>query len=209
MGGASQLGNVIVRAGKVTAALSPAEARWLRRHVVEPVFPEKPMKGARPVGMGSGTVALFAAPPVAFDAAARANPIYRRLSPVLVMAASSVLLVEVRKNGRIDVQGSAVGGNAHSCSLGGRNLRFDRATGWFVGEDQGDAGTGARPPERHVPVVAFSADRAEVYERGRPSDEKDLGFSHFGLCGTRAAFDRMIRITLPPARARRLFDTWG
>jgi hypothetical protein len=201
-------GPLILREAEAKGILAPAEYRWLHRHISRHEWPEKPLKGARPAWMKPGAQALFATAPIKFDPIARASPIYRRILPVLVEGAWSVLLVKVRRNGRIDIAGGAVGGNAHSCSLGGRNLRLEGSTGWFVGEDQGDGSFGARPPERPMPLVAFSGEQAEVYEGGDPPSELDWGFSHFGLCGARARFERMIRLPLSGDQAKRLYDTW-
>jgi uncharacterized protein YjbI with pentapeptide repeats len=201
---------LVVREAKSKMALSPAEYRWLRRHMSESESLPDSLKGSRPAWMQPGTATLLAAPAIGLDPAARASPIYRRMLPVLVEGSSSVLLVEVRRHGRIDVEGSATGGNAHACSLVGRNLRHDRATGWFVGTDQGDQGTGAPPPDHPMPIVAFSDDRVDVYEQGHPWEDKDwIGFLHFGLCGARASFARMIRLPLSPAQAKWFYRAWG
>jgi uncharacterized protein YjbI with pentapeptide repeats len=201
-------GPLIVRENEAKATLSTAEYRRLRSHISNYDPPGTFLKGSRPAWLRPGATFLLAAPPIELDPAARKSPLYRRLLPVLVEGASSVLLVKVRRNGRIDVSGSAVGGNGHMCSLDGINLRFDRSSGWFVGEDQGDQSFGAPAPERPVPIVAFSSDRADIYENGHPWGEKDWGFSHFGLCGARAGFSRMIRLPLSAAEAGRLYRTW-
>jgi hypothetical protein len=84
------------------------------------------------------------------------------------------------------------------------------SAGWVVGEDQGDQSTGTPPPDPAVPIVAFSDDRADVDENVHPGQDQDWeGFLHFGLCGPRAGFDRMTRLTLSSEQAKWLYRAWG
>jgi hypothetical protein len=64
-------------------------------------------------------------------------------------------------------------------------------------------------PDRSLPTVALSDDRAND-ESGHPSQDKDWkGLLHFGLSGARAGFDRMVRLPLSPAQAKWLYRAWG
>jgi hypothetical protein len=106
----------------------------------------------------------------------------------------------VNSDGSVKASGSAVGGNAHLCSLGADGLRF-RRDGWYAGVAK-EAGRTSPPA---VPVLRFWEDRAEVFENGHPRDEAllDAGFGSFAQCGARAGFDEMIRVPYPPAGAHR------
>ena len=198
-------GPLVVREGEAAVTLSPAEVRWLRGHLFEREEMAQPLKGTRPRWMRPGAIAIFAAPPIRFDTTARASALYRRMLPVVSEGAKSLLLVVVRPGGSIDVSGSAMGANAHLCSVDGNNLRYDARTGWFVGTAQPSGGSGGPRPPRPVPLVAFTGEEAEVFEKGRPDPKEEPGFLHFGLCGARAEFERMLRLPVGPAEARRIY----
>jgi hypothetical protein len=72
------------------------------------------------------------------------------------------------------------------------------------------AGSLESPPDRPLPVLALSDDRADVDENGHPPDDKDCrSFLPFGLCGARAGFDRTTRLPLSPAQAKWFHRAWG
>jgi uncharacterized protein YjbI with pentapeptide repeats len=153
-----------------------------------------------------GAAALFVAPPVQFDAAFRAGPLYARLIPVLIGAAWSHAVVRVRANGRIDASGEALGANGHSCSLGGERLRFDPATGWYSGPQQSGPDVPAPWRTRPMPVLLLWGSRAEVYANGHSGEggEGDPRRSDYASCGARAGFSEMIRIPASAAEIARI-----
>lgn len=160
-----------------------------------------------------GTYALFVSPAVEFDDAFRETALYRRLVPVITGSASSHVVVRVNPDGSIDARGDAIGGNAHTCSLGGDNLRFDPATGWYSGPQEAHA---QDPPDwrgRPMRVLLFWDDRGALFQSGHPrwggEDGGDPRVSDYASCGARAGFGEMIRVTLPQDELRRRFDAYG
>lgn len=164
-----------------------------------------------PPWLRPGTHAYFAQPPAVFDEAFRGDPLYRRLVPVMTGAAWSRVLVRVNADGTIDAYGDAIGGNAHSCSLGGERLAFDLRTGWYSGPQPTYDDD---PPEwrgRPMPVLLFNGDEAEVWQAGHVRFETPYGdprSSQYASCGARAGFGRMVRMPLPEAEARTLFESY-
>ena len=163
-----------------------------------------PPQWARP-----GAYAHFVQAPIDFEPAFRGDPLYLRLVPALVASAWSQLLVRVNADGTIDARGDAIGGNAHSCSLGGDRLTLDPATGWYSGpqpvaDDDPPAYRG-----RPMPVLLIDGDEAEVWQNGRFTVESEWGdprVSNYASCGARAGFGRMVRLPLPEAQIRANFE---
>jgi len=154
-----------------------------------------------------GAAALFVAPPVAFDEAFRAGPLYARLVPVIIGGGWSHAVVRVNPNGTIDATGGAVGANAHSCTLGGEGLRFDPVTGWYSGPQRSGADVPLPWRTRPMPVLLLWGERAEVYENGRSGpggEEGDPRPSDYASCGARAAFSEMVRMPVSAAEIARL-----
>ena len=164
-----------------------------------------------PAAPPPGEVHFYVEAPVEFDDGFRDDPLYRRLVPALIHASWSRASVRTNADGTIDVRGDAIGGNAHSCSLGGDRLRFDPATGWYSGPFRA---TGAEPAgwrDRPMPVLLLWGERAEVYLRGRGTfgaTEGDPRASDYASCGARAGFGEMIRMPVPRAEAQRRFDAY-
>jgi uncharacterized protein YjbI with pentapeptide repeats len=202
IGSARRLGPLIVRAGEIEARLAPAEFVALQsfvhrnhdRH-------ENPDRGGS-WSMRPGSTALFVSTPVRFDPGFRKSALYRRLVPVLAASPQSRVLVSVGRDGRVDAVGEAVGGADHMCSLNGRDLRLDRATGWYSGPQKPSK---RDPPEwrgRPMPVLRFRGDWAEVHHFSHYKDPREV-VSDYITCGARAGFGEMIRLPLTSAEARR------
>jgi hypothetical protein len=202
MGPARPLGPLIVRAGEVEAQLSPAEFRTLQRYAHgRGERPAEPVPGG-PAVLRPGTTSLFVETPVDFDPAFRSTPLYTRLVPVLAGNPDARVLVAVRRDGRIDAHGEAIGGANHLCDLHGEGLRLDRRTGWYSGPHKPWE---KDPPEwrnRPMPVLRIRGEWAEANVH-RDADGRDPRSSDYVMCGARAGFGKMIRLPLTSAEARR------
>jgi uncharacterized protein YjbI with pentapeptide repeats/uncharacterized protein len=164
-------------------------------------------------GMGTpawarpGARALFVSQRRAFEDSFRSDPLYRRILPVIVADASARVIVRVRADGTIDVDGDATGGNAHSCTLGGERLRFDPRTGWYSGPYEARADDPREWSARPMPVLRFIGDTAEVYRNGVAGwgeDSLDPRPSEYASCGARASFDEMVRVPVSEAELDRM-----
>lgn len=131
-----------------------------------------------------GQSAWYVADEVAFPDEFRADPLFRRLVPVLGGAADYAVKLTRERNGTYSATGGSLGANAHMCSLGATGLRFDPASGWFA--------------VRGVPLLRIVADEMDVYGFGRPDDRSPDGLDELVSCGARASFGTM-RL-LPGAR---------
>jgi hypothetical protein len=153
---------------------------------------------------------LFIGPAIEFDPAFYAEPLYQRLLPVLIGAASSRVMVRGNVDGTIDARGDAVGANAHLCSLTGNRLFYDRYNGWFSGPYRPTDDDPAEWRSRPMPVLLFWEDRAMVYQHGRPyaGDTGDPRFSDYASCGMRASFGELMQVPLGEEEAVRLFETF-
>jgi uncharacterized protein YjbI with pentapeptide repeats len=163
----------------------------------------------RPEWARPGVYAYFVEAPIRFDPAFRSDPLYLRLVPALVGSTWSSVVVRVNADGTIDARGEAIGGNAHSCSLGGDGLALDPATGWYSGpqpvaDDDPPAYRG-----RPMPVLLLDGDEVEVWQNGHFSVGSEWGdprVSNYASCGARAGFGRMVRMPLPEAEVRAIFE---
>jgi uncharacterized protein YjbI with pentapeptide repeats len=202
IGPARNLGPLIVRAGDVEARLSPAEFKAVQPFVHSLREPGGVPPAGRPSWLRPGATSLFVEAPVRFDPAFRGTALYRRLVPVLAGNPISRILVTVRRDGRIDAEGDAVGGGDHVCGLDGKGLRLDRSTGWYSGPHKPFE---SDPPEwrdRPMPVLRFRGEWAEAYIQ-EFADRRDPRISDYITCGARAGFGEMIRLPLTGAEARR------
>lgn len=202
IGPARRLGPLIVRAGDVEASLSPAEFKSLRPFVrrTSASLPHPVEGGAS--GLRPGTTSLFVETSVQFDRSFQTTSLYRRLVPVLAANPISRIVVTVRGDRRIDVDGDAIGGADHMCSLHGKGLRLDRSTGWYSGPHEPYE---RDPPEwrgRPMPVVRISGGRAEAYVHAS-ADPRDPRMNDYIMCGARAGFGKMVRLPLTSAEAIR------
>lgn len=131
-----------------------------------------------------GQTAWYVSEEVAFPDEFRADPLFRRLVPVLGGAADFAVKLTRERNGTYTATGGSLGANAHMCSLGASGLRFDPATGWFA--------------VRGVPLLRIVDQAMDVYAAGRPDESSPAGLDDLVSCGARASFGTM-RL-LPGAR---------
>lgn len=159
-----------------------------------------------PAWLRPGTYALFVDPSVSFDEAFRADPLFRRIVPVLLGLGWSQVAVRVNADGSLEAVGSAVGANAHSCSLGAAGLRLDPANGFYSARPTAGPMRG-----RPVPVLLVHGDWVEVYAAGRADPSSPLGeaASDYASCGARAGFGEMLRMPVSQDEARRRFEEGG
>jgi uncharacterized protein YjbI with pentapeptide repeats len=204
-------GPVIVTGGDEAVPISVEEYRSLLPFFRDPAEVEEPPadKGGERLGKEPpGTVLYFIDHPQSFADGFRTHPLYARLLPALIASAWSRLSVRFNSDGTVDAVGEALGANAHSCSLGGKGLRFDPATGWYSGAQEGDPDVPAPWRGKPIPVLRFHGDRAEVWRMGRGGDgEGDPRESDFASCGARAAFSPMLRVSPTSARVQRLLES--
>lgn len=188
--------------------LSPAAYRAILPHIEPPREARGDttiVRAGRPRWARPGTRALFVSADVGFDDGFRAGPLYRRLLPVIVRAASARIVVRIAADGSAGVKGEAFGYNAHGCSLDGERLAFDPATGWLSGPASVRAGDPPAWRTRPKPLLRFQGDRAEVYAGGHPQAEEDLWLLDHIQCGARARFDvDLVRVPATPADFARL-----
>lgn len=204
IGPALRLGPLTVRQGAVEASFAPAEFAALRPFVHTYDGELRERRESAQSWMRPGAAALFVETPVRFDPAFRRSPLYRRLVPVLAAEPISRVLVSVRRNGRIDADGDAVGGADHMCGLVGKGLSLDRATGWYSGPYRPDGATPAEWRDRPMPVLRIRGDWAEAYVHAS-ADPRDPRHSDYVTCGARAGFGDMIRLPLTSAEASRWY----
>lgn len=209
---------------RAAVARDPAEARaqrdWLRRRdrcqasanpdCVDDAYEQRKAELAarapQPDWLRPGAYLLFADPTVSFDDAFRAQPLFRRLLPVLLDLRWSQVALRVNPDLSLEAVGTAIGGNAHSCSLEAGGLRRDPASGYY-------SARGADGPMRGrpVPVLLIHGDWLEVYAAGRADPSTPLGAaaSDYASCGARAGFGDMLRLPVGDEVARRRFEEGG
>jgi uncharacterized protein YjbI with pentapeptide repeats len=202
IGPARRLGQLIVRSGNVDVQLTPTEFQALRPFVHSQREPLAEPVAERPSRLRPGTTSLFVNTPVHFDTAFRATSLYRRLVPVLAANPSSRILVTVRRDGRIDARGDAIGAANHLCDLSARGLRLDRATGWYSGPHKPWESDPPQWRNRPMPVLRIRGEWAEAYIHAQ-ADPRDPRYSDYIMCGARAGFGEMVRLPLTSAEASR------
>jgi hypothetical protein len=210
LGAARIDGTLIVVETPAEVELSPADHRWLRDHI-GPRTEAPPMGSVKAPApwMRPGAEALFVAPRIAFDAAARRSPLYRRLMPAILAGAISTVRVTVNRDGSVTASGIANGWNGHMCSIGAKRLRMGEG-GWYSAWAE-PFDPPNPPPRAAVPILRFHGERAEVFERGHPNDDRvhSDGFFRFVMCGARAGFENMMRVPMSPGAARKLLHQAG
>lgn len=134
--------------------------------------------------LASGESALFIDEALPLPSGFRRSELFGKITPVLVGASMTEILVERGSDGLYSIKGSAVGANAHLCSLSASHLYFDKASGWYVPVSEGPA----------VPIFRIFDDRLEIFADGQPDHEKYPEASDFMSCGMRARFGEVTRI---------------
>lgn len=136
-----------------------------------------------------GESALFIDDVLPLPAAMVGSDLFARITPVLVGASMTEILIERGEDGLYAIKGSAVGGNAHLCSINASPLYLDRETGWYVPVSEGAA----------MPIFRILDGRLEIFAGGEPDYEKYPEASNFMGCGARARFPQTIRINVSDA----------
>lgn len=136
--------------------------------------------------LARGESALFIDDVLPLPAALIRSDLYARIAPVLIGASMTEILIERADDGLYAIKGSAVGANAHLCSIYGSHLYFDKATGWYIPVSEGAA----------IPIFRIFTDRLEIFASGRPEYEKYPEAADFMSCGMRASFSGTIRVNV-------------
>ncbi len=131
-----------------------------------------------------GQAAYFVDEVLPLTPAFKQTPLYQKITPALAGASHTEILVQRQQDGLYSIQGSAVGANAHLCSLGASHLYFDQKTGWYIPVSEDTA----------MPIFRVYNGRLEVFENGRPDYEKYPDAWNFMSCGMRASFGEVIRM---------------
>ena len=122
------------------------------------------------------------------------TPYFKKIIPALVGASMTEILVRRGQDGLYSIRGSAIGANAHLCSLSASHLYFDKKTGWYVPVSEGKA----------QPVFRIFDGRLEIFANGRPDYEKYPDAGNYMSCGMRASFGEVIRIDADEATTSRI-----
>lgn len=134
--------------------------------------------------LAPGESALFVDDVLPLPAASRQSELFVRIVPVLAGASMTEILVERADDGLYAIQGSAVGANAHLCSLSASHLYLDKESGWYIPVSEGPA----------IPIFRIIDGRLEIFAGGKPDYEKYPDASDFMGCGMRASFGETVRI---------------
>ncbi len=133
--------------------------------------------------LARGQAALFVDDVLPLPAAMAGSDLMARIAPVLVGASMTEILVERGDDGLYAIKGSAVGANAHLCSIYATHLYFDAQSGWYIPVSEGGA----------VPVFRIFDDRLEIFAAGKPDYEKYPVAADIMSCGMRASFTQTVR----------------
>ena len=134
--------------------------------------------------LAQGESALFVDDVLPLPASFRQSDLFAKITPVLVGASMTEILVERSDQGLYSIRGSAVGANAHLCNLSASHLYFDKASGWYIPVSEGPA----------IPIFRIFDGRLEIFADGKPDYEQYPQASGFVSCGMRASFGETIRI---------------
>ncbi|WP_417621136.1 pentapeptide repeat-containing protein [Parasphingorhabdus sp.] len=143
--------------------------------------------------LAPGESALFIDDVLPVPAAYRQSELFARITPALVGASMTNILVERTGDGLYAIKGSAVGANAHLCSIGAASLYIDRESGWYIPVSEGPA----------IPIFRILDGRLEIFANGKPDYEQYPEVSDFMSCGMRAAFGETTRIHAGEALIKR------
>ena len=175
---------------------APEQRTWLRRRdacgefeCMEAAYRERigVLLGrlGPPADFRPGETRLYTEEVLALDPAFRAAPLYRRLVDPLRASTHQEVALTMRADRSIDAEGSAIGGNAHLCSLEVEGARFDPSNGWYsaTGED------GTR-----VPLFRLAGNRLEFRYSGNFGDTPEAAADYIS-CGARAGFSTLVDLT--------------
>ncbi len=134
--------------------------------------------------LAPGEAALFIDDLLPLPAATVRSDLFAKITPALVGASMTEILIERGEDELYAIKGSAVGANAHLCSIDASHLYLDRETGWYIPVSEGAA----------IPIFRILDDRLEIFANGRPDYEEYPEASDFMSCGMRASLGETIRI---------------
>ena len=134
--------------------------------------------------LARGEAALFIDDLLPLPVAVVGSELFARIAPVLVGASMSEILVERGDDGLYTIRGSAVGANAHLCSIYASHLYFDNASGWYIPVSEGAA----------IPIFRIWDGRLEIFADGRPDYKLYPEAGDFMSCGMRASLSETIRV---------------
>ncbi|WP_417616427.1 pentapeptide repeat-containing protein [Parasphingorhabdus sp.] len=136
-----------------------------------------------------GETALFIDDVLPLPASFRQSELFAEIMPALVGASMTEILVERSDQGLYSINGSAVGANAHMCSINASHLYFDKQSGWYIPVSEGPA----------IPIFRIFDGRLEIFADGKPDYEQYPQASGFMSCGMRASFGETVRINVGDA----------
>lgn len=136
--------------------------------------------------LARGEAALFIDDVLPLPAAFVRSDLYARIGPALVGASMTEILIERGDDGLYAIKGSAVGANAHLCSIYASHLYLDKESGWYIPVSEAAA----------IPIFRIWNDRLEIFANGRPDYEKYPEAADVMSCGMRASFSETIRINV-------------
>ncbi|MEH6660780.1 MAG: pentapeptide repeat-containing protein [Parasphingorhabdus sp.] len=139
--------------------------------------------------LSRGEAALFVDDVLPLTADVAGSDLFAKIAPVLVGASMTEILIERGDDGLYAIKGSAVGANAHLCSIYASHLYFDKQSGWYIPVSEGAA----------VPIFRIFDDRLEIFANGRPDYEKFPEAADVMSCGMRAGFGETIRANVGDA----------
>ena len=188
------------RAKAIDAGVNASQRAWLKQRnlCAAAKYPSDCIRGSYSLRKGQllgllgenewlahGETALFIDDVLPLPAAFVRSELYAKIAPVLAGASMTEILIERANDGLYAIKGSAVGANAHLCSIYASHLYFDRKSGWYIPVSEGAA----------IPIFRILDDRLEIFADGRPDYEKYPEASDFMSCGMRASLGETIRVS--------------
>jgi hypothetical protein len=137
------------------------------------------------ITLAPGESVTYHSPLMPLPEAMRSGALYERIVPALIDAGNQSVTLTGRADGGLDAEGFALGANAHTCDLGVKAARFDRATGWWSAR----AANG-----KPVPLFRIEGRRIHFRYSGNLGNTPEEA-SDFISCGARAGFDSGIDLT--------------
>lgn len=194
------------RCARSEDVLSCVDALYMRRReqLVARIGP--------PAWVRTERVALFVMPVVDFDDGFRADPLFRRLLPVIDGGAWGAMAVRVGTDGSLAARGESIGANAHMCSLSADGLWHDPATGWYSAMSEAEPDDPPQWRGRPAPVLLFWNDRAAVYRHGHAyggGDDIHPRAGDYASCGARAGFTELVRMPVSEEQVAEIFEALG
>ncbi len=146
--------------------------------------------------LAPGEDALFVGEVMELPGEFKGSTLFKKIAPALAGASLTQIYISRDNDGLYSVEGSAVGANAHLCSLSASNLSFDKSTGWYVVANDGPK----------IPIFRLFDGRLEIFKSGKPDYKTYPEASDFMSCGARASFSDTRRIAVDAATMTRFRD---